>query len=90
MNKQVYVNIFNKFVNQLDEELQCGFFQQDGATCHISNDSIAEIESFFENRIISKGLWPPRSPDLTPQDFFLFGILKGHVYGNRARTTQNL
>jgi hypothetical protein len=60
VNTQVYVNIFDTFVNQLDdEELQHGFFQQDGATCHTSNDSIAEIESFFEDRIISKGLWPP-------------------------------
>jgi len=31
-----------------------------------------EIESFFQDRIISKNLWPPRSPDLTPADFFLW------------------
>jgi hypothetical protein len=79
------------FVNQLDDEkLQRGFFQQDGMTCHTSNDSIAEIESFFEGRIISKGLWSPRLPDLTPPDFFLWGILKGRVYGNRPRTLQHL
>jgi hypothetical protein len=77
------VNIFDTIVNQLDDELQRGFFQQDGATCHTSNDSIAKIESFFEDRIISKGLWPPRSPDLTPPDLFLWGILEGRVYGNR-------
>jgi hypothetical protein len=47
----------NTFVNQLnDEELQHGFFQKDGATCHTSNDSTAEAESFFDDRIISKGL----------------------------------
>jgi hypothetical protein len=80
VNKQVYANIFDTFVNQLDdEELQHNFFQQDGATCHTSNDSTAEIESFFEDRIISKGLWPPQSPDLTPH-FFLWGILKGRVW----------
>jgi hypothetical protein len=90
VNTQVYVNIFDTFVSQLDDELQHGFFQQDGATCHTSNDSIAEIESFFEDRIISEGLWPPRSPDLTPPDFFVWGILKGRVYGNRQRTLQDL
>jgi hypothetical protein len=48
VNTQVYVNIFDTFVNQLDdEELQRGFFQQDGATFNTSNDSIAEIESFL-------------------------------------------
>jgi hypothetical protein len=51
------MNIFSTFVNQLDDELQRGFFQQDGATCHTSNDSTAETESIFEDRIISKGLW---------------------------------
>jgi hypothetical protein len=87
VNTQVHVNVFNTFVNQLDdEELQHGFFQQDGVTCHTSNDSIAEIEE----TIVSKGLWPPRSPDLTPPDFFLWSILKGHVYGNRPRTLQDL
>jgi hypothetical protein len=87
VNTQVYVNIFDTFVNQLDDEkLQRGFFQQDGATCHTSNDSTAEIESFFEDRIIFKGLWPPQSPGLTPADFFLWGILKGRVYGNRPGT----
>ena len=24
--------------------------------------------------------WPPRSPDLTPCDFFLWGFVKGSVY----------
>jgi hypothetical protein len=48
VNTQVYMNIFNMFVNQLDdEELQCGFFQQDGETCRMSNDSIAETEFLF-------------------------------------------
>jgi hypothetical protein len=85
------VNIFNTFVNQLDdEELQRGFFQQDSATCHSSNDSIAEIESFFEDRIIFKGLWPQQSSDLTLPDFLLWGSLKGCVYGNRPRTLQGL
>jgi hypothetical protein len=54
-NTQVYMNIFNTITIQLDdEELQHGFFQQEGATCHTSSDSIAESESFFEDRIISK------------------------------------
>ena len=36
------------YVNQLtDNELTTGYYQQDGATCHASNASMREIESFF-------------------------------------------
>ena len=76
-----YMEIFNTFVNQLDdEELSVGYFQQDGATSHTSHASMAEIQTFFGDRVISKGLWPPRSPDLTPPDYFLWGYLRGRVY----------
>ena len=62
-------------VNQLDnEELSIGYFQHDGATSHTSHASMAEIQSFFGDRVISKGLWPHRSPDLTPPHYFLLGI----------------
>jgi len=45
------------YVNQLtDDELTSGYYQQDGATCHTSNASMREIESFFQDRIISKNL----------------------------------
>jgi len=47
-----------------------------------------EIESFFKDMIISKNLWPPRSPDLTPADFFIRGLLNGKVYKNTPRTIE--
>src|SRR5258705_4541833 len=53
---------------------------------HTSKTSMALIESFFPDRVVSKGRWPPRSPDLSPPDFFLWGMLKGTVYGNKPRT----
>ena len=40
----------------------------------------------FGDRVISKGLWPPRSPDLTLTDYFLWGYLIGRVYLNKPRT----
>jgi len=49
-----------------------------------------EIESFFKDRIISKNLWPPRSPDLTPDNFFLWGLMKGKEYKNTPRTIEQL
>ena len=83
--------VHKDFVDQLDDdELRNGYFQQDGATCHTSNESMTEIESFFDDRIILKALWPPRSPDLSPPDFFLWGALKGKAYANKPRTIQEL
>ena len=83
--------VHNESVDQLDgDELRNGYFQQDGATCHTSNDSMTEIESFFDDRIISKVLWPPRSPDLSPPDFFLWGALKGKAYAKKPRTIREL
>ena len=76
-----------KCVNQLkDDELTTGYYQQDGATCHTSNASMREIEDI----IISKNLWPPISPDLTPADFFLWGLMKGKVYKKTTRTIEQL
>lgn len=69
------------------------WFQQDGATCHTSNDSMAVVRQMFPARLISKRgdiPWPPRSPDLTPPDFFLWGYLKHKVYMNNPRNIRQL
>jgi len=86
-----YMEIFNAFSNLLDDkELSIGYFQQDGATSHTSHASMDEIQSFFGDRVVSKGIWPPRSPDLTPPGYFLWGYLKGRVYQNKSRTIDTL
>ena len=51
---------------------------------------MAEIQSFLGDRVISKGLWTPRSPDLTPPHYFLRGYLKGRVYQTKPRTIDAL
>jgi hypothetical protein len=48
------------------------------------------LKQFFDNRVTSKNLWPPRSPDLTPPDYFLWGYLKQVVYSNRPQTIKDL
>ncbi|GFW12785.1 uncharacterized protein TNCV_3884951 [Trichonephila clavipes] len=57
---------------------------QDGATSHTANPVKAFlIQTFGEDRIVSRHCrypWPPRSPDLTPADFWLWGYLKSRVY----------
>ncbi|GFT49663.1 DUF4817 domain-containing protein [Trichonephila clavipes] len=59
-------------------------FMQDGATSQTANPVKSFlIQTFGEDRIVSRHCrypWPPRSPDLTPVDFWLWGYLKSHVY----------
>ncbi|GFU45010.1 uncharacterized protein TNCV_4235181 [Trichonephila clavipes] len=59
-------------------------FMQDGATSHTANPvKTFLIQTFGEDRIVSRRCrypWPPRSPDLTPEDFWLWGYLKSRVY----------
>lgn len=70
------------------------WFQQDGATAHTARPTMALLREIFGDRIIisrfSDFNWPPRSPDLTAPDFFLWGYLKGKVYANKPRTIQQL
>ncbi|GFW34173.1 DUF4817 domain-containing protein [Trichonephila clavipes] len=55
-------------------------FMQDGATSHTANPVKAFlIQTFGEDRIVSRHCrypWPPRSLDLTPADFWLWGIFE--------------
>ncbi|GFX12231.1 DUF4817 domain-containing protein [Trichonephila clavipes] len=59
-------------------------FMQDGATSHTANPVKAFlIQTCGEDRIVSRRCrypWPPRSPDLTPTDFWFWGYLKSRVY----------
>ncbi|KAJ8935630.1 hypothetical protein NQ318_009140 [Aromia moschata] len=34
--------------------------------------------------------WPPRSPDITPLDFFLWGTIKNKVYATRPQIREEL
>ncbi|GFV66619.1 DUF4817 domain-containing protein [Trichonephila clavipes] len=59
-------------------------FMQDGATSHTANPVKAFlIQTSGEDRIVSRRCrypWLPRSPDLTPADFWLWEDLKSCVY----------
>ena len=40
--------------------------------------------------LVSRDLWPARSPDMTPCDFYLWGRLKNAVYKTNPRTLEEL
>ncbi|GFX82535.1 DUF4817 domain-containing protein [Trichonephila clavipes] len=59
------------------------WFQQDGAASHYARHVRDHLDRTFPNRWIGRGgpvVWPPRSPDLSPLDFYLWGAMKGLVY----------
>ena len=59
------------------------WFQQDGATSQTARETMALLKEHFPVRLISRFVdlsWPPRTPDLTPANFFLWGFLKSKVY----------
>jgi hypothetical protein len=58
----------------MEEEKTYGYFMQDCATAHTATYSINVLNEVSENRLISCGLWPARSPDLNPCDFYLWEI----------------
>jgi hypothetical protein len=57
-------------------------FQQDGAPPHFSKVVREFLDVNFPRRWIGRGgwkQWPPRSPDLTPLDFYLWEYVKQTV-----------
>jgi hypothetical protein len=86
----VYADIVQQFVALLNEDEGYCWYQQDGATCHTSNETMTLLKQFFDDRMISKNFWPLRSPDLTPPHFFLSGYQKETVYKNSLRTLVDL
>ncbi|GFW62693.1 uncharacterized protein TNCV_2624561 [Trichonephila clavipes] len=69
--------IINFFIPELNNhDVQELRFQQDGATCHTARATIDLLKDTFGDRLISRFgpvNWPPRSCDLTPLDYFLWG-----------------
>jgi hypothetical protein len=68
---------------------------QDGGTPHTAKETIWALRGVFrevngEERIISKGLWPPRSPDLNTCDIILWGKLESVVYANNPHDLEAL
>jgi len=87
--------------NEIIPSLQEGYgvrfqriwWMQDGAPCHRGIIVKNRLKDVFGDRIIGVGHdveWPPRSPDLTPCDFFLWGHLKNEVYKTPPTDLQEL
>ncbi|GFV06701.1 uncharacterized protein TNCV_2950231 [Trichonephila clavipes] len=87
--------ISNFFIPEWNNhEVQELWFQQNGATCHTARATIDLLKDTFGDRIISRFgpvNWPPRSCDLTPLDYFLWGgYVNSLVYADKPQTLDHL
>lgn len=82
-----------QLIPQLDEiGYKPIWFQQDGAPPHYALKVRKWLSETFDHWLGRRGTieWSPRSPDLTPLDFFLWGHLKHQVYQVRIRNLGHL
>ena len=74
-------------------QLQNVWFQHDGAPPHFAAIARDTLNELFDDHWIGRAgpiAWPPRSPDLTPMDFFLWGYIKSIVYETPPTTLMYL
>ena len=89
VNSEAYLARLQNWLTELlfEGERADFIFQQDGAPPHWSFNERQYLNATLQNKWIRRAgndcvllHWPPRSPDLTPCDFFLWGYVKGLVY----------
>ena len=81
------------FIKIEEEDIDNIWFQQDGATCHTAEAILNVLRSVFEDCIISSRadvVWPPRSSNLTPLDYLLWGAVKDKCYADKPETIDAL
>ena len=93
LNNQVVPVIQQRYGMQRNGAIPRKWWFQDGAPAHRLRAVTTRLQELFPNRVISLGQpheWPPRSPDLTPLDFFLWGYVKDRVYRQPPRNLRTL
>ena len=87
--KKFWAALQRKCVDTINEQ----WLQQDGAPAHAATVTLEWLQERFGGRLISRGTptrWPPRSPDLTPADFYLWGHVKERAYKSEPRDIPEL
>lgn len=97
LNGPLYLEHLNEVNHIIEEEVPVGIrnriiYQHDGAPPHVDANVTRYLNREYNNRWIGRFgpiiVWPPRSPDLTPLDFFLWSGLKTEVYRIRVNTRE--
>lgn len=90
----VYLDMLTEYVIPQLEDMQPNvIFQQDGAPPHWGLAVRDFLNQRFPGRWIGRDgpiSWPPRSPDITPLDFFLWGYVKDIVFKTPVANLEEL
>jgi len=100
-DRMIEKNYLNFLQNELPKQLEyvplatrfAMYFQHDGAPSHYTRHVMQHLNDTFPNRWIGCGStinWPPRSSELTPLDFCLWGLMKSEVYRKKVDTRDEL
>jgi len=96
INHQNYLNLLENYFYPILQKKRLHkkiIFQQDGAPAHFSKEVREWLNENFNDRWIGRGgpiSWAPRSPDLTPLDFYLWGYIKSNVYKTKVKDINEL
>jgi hypothetical protein len=92
-----YVEMLRNFLHPQLRSLRVNmeemWFQQDEATAHTARALMTAVRQMSPQHVVSlfgDVPWPPRSPDLSACNFFLWSYLKSKVYVRKPRTVDNL
>lgn len=98
LNGNYYLQFLEENLPELLEDIplfiRCNmWFMHDGCPAHFSRNVRDFLNNTFPQKWIGRGgpiPWPPRSPDLNPLDFFLWGFMKERVYATDVNTIDEL
>ena len=100
LNGDVYHQFLTNQLFQILEDIPLAvrqrlWYMQDGAPPHSTRECLRWMHEHFPNRWIGRGAeapihWPPRSPDLNPLDFTVWGQIKSKVYATPVDNRQEL
>lgn len=104
MNAHRYLNMINqvavpqllanwRYQQNANGSIRRVWWIQDGAPCHRARVVHDRLQALFPGRVVGIGHgieFPPRSPDLTPLDFYLWGFIKSNVYRTPPANIQEL
>ena len=93
LNGERYCEMISNFFLSKIQSLTYVTWQQDGATCRTARVTLDLLRGEFGEHFISRsGLvnWSPRSCDLTPLGYFLWGYIKAYVFTDKSSSIDGI
>lgn len=99
LSGRTYLQMLQEVLPELMDRVPLAYlrglhYQHDGCPAHYERSVRNHLNAEFDGRWIGRGSptieWPPRSPDLTPLDFYLWSEVKKLVYAEECQSLLQL